>query len=149
MNLGFEIRNDMKTKTHVVRVFLVCLLAFGGQSKAQDHSAEDLARRAIERRAVEAVIWGMPEVNAELMLQAAVQAKAGFNQVVYWSRPVSWKNQTLTPNPDTIYLMPFYNTKDVGQMRTLRSRAALMMRGRPRWRMLVRQEWTRARAASI
>ena len=29
---------------------------------------------------------------------------------------MSWKNQTLTPNPDTIYLMPFYNTKDVGPM---------------------------------
>ena len=44
--------------------------------------------------------------------QAMVQAKGDFNQVVYWSRPVGWKNQTLTPNPDTIYLMPFYNTKD-------------------------------------
>ena len=33
-------------------------------------------------------------------------------QIVYWSRPLDWKNQTLTPNPDTIYFMPFYNTKD-------------------------------------
>ena len=30
--------------------------------------------------------------------------------------PSTWKNQTLTPNPDTIYLNPFYNTKDVGPM---------------------------------
>ena len=58
----------------------------------------------------------MPAVNAELMFQAMKDAKADFNQVVYWSRPVSWKNQTLTPNPDTIYLMPFYNTKDAGPM---------------------------------
>jgi hypothetical protein len=29
---------------------------------------------------------------------------------VYWSKPVNWKNQTLTPNPDTIYLNPFYDT---------------------------------------
>ena len=36
------------------------------------------------------------------------------NQVVYWSRPLDWHNQTLTPNPDAIYLMTFYNTKDVG-----------------------------------
>jgi hypothetical protein len=55
----------------------------------------------------------MPAVNAELMFQAMREAKADFNQVVYWSRPVSWKNRTLTPNPDTIYLNPFYNTKDV------------------------------------
>ena len=64
-------------------------------------------RRAIERRAVEAVIWGMPAVNAELMFEAMPAAKADFNQVVYWSRPINWKDQTLTPNPDTIYLNPY------------------------------------------
>jgi hypothetical protein len=58
----------------------------------------------------------MPAVNAELMFQAMRDANADFNQVVYWSRPVSWKNQTLSPNPDTIYLMPFFNTKDAGPM---------------------------------
>ena len=31
-------------------------------------SAGDLARRATERSAIEAVIWGMPAVNTELML---------------------------------------------------------------------------------
>ena len=85
-------------------------------AQSQPLSAEELARRTLERRAIEAVIWGMPAVNAELMFHAMKDAKADFNQVVYWSRPVSWKNQTLTPNPDTIYLMPFYNTKDVGPM---------------------------------
>ena len=79
-------------------------------------AAAQLAERSSYRRAVEAVIWGMPAVNAELMFQAMTDAKGDFNQVVYWSRPVSWKNQTLTPNPDTIYLMPFYNTKDAGPM---------------------------------
>lgn len=75
-----------------------------------------MTRRTIHRRAVEAVIWGMPAVNAELMFQAMAQAKGDFNQVVYWSRPLSWKNQTLTPNPDTIYVFPFFNTKDAGPM---------------------------------
>ncbi len=70
--------------------------------------------RTLQRRAVEAVIWGMPAVNAELMFEAMPAAKADFNQVVYWSRPINWKDQTLTPNPDTIYLNPYYNTKDVG-----------------------------------
>ena len=73
-------------------------------------SVADLARRTIERRAVEAVIWGMPAVNYERMLQAAIDNGAKLNQVVYWSRPVNWKDQTLTPNPDTIYLNPFYDT---------------------------------------
>ena len=41
---------------------------------AQNLSANDLTRRTIERRAVEAVIWGMPAVNYDLMLQAAIGA---------------------------------------------------------------------------
>jgi hypothetical protein len=79
-------------------------------------SPDDLLRRAIERRAIEILIWAMPAVNFELMCQATRQSKADFNQIVYWSRFLTWKNQTLTPNPTTIYLHPFYNTKDVGPM---------------------------------
>jgi hypothetical protein len=86
-----------------------------GSAHAQDFSPEDLTYRMIERRAVEAVIWGMPAVNYELMYQAMVrETEGGFNQIVYWSRLPDWRNQTLTPNPDAIYLMPFINTKDVG-----------------------------------
>ena len=72
--------------------------------------AADLADRITHSRAVEAVIWGIPAVNYERMLEAAKANGAKLNQVVYWSRPVNWKNQTLTPNPDTIYLNPFYDT---------------------------------------
>jgi hypothetical protein len=85
--------------------------------EAQTFSAQDIARRTVQRRAVEAVIWGMPAVNLDLMLQAMINsAKGKPNQIVYWSRLPDWKNQTLTPNPDVIYLMPFFNTKDVGPM---------------------------------
>jgi hypothetical protein len=79
---------------------------------AQTWSADDLARRTVERRAVEAVIWGMPAVNFQLMLQAFQSVQGAPNQVAYWSRPLDSKNQTLTPNPDTIYLMPFYDTRN-------------------------------------
>lgn len=77
-------------------------------------NAAELAERVIHRRAVEAVIWGMPAVNYDLMLQEAVKAGGGVNQIVYWSRLPGWKNQTLTPNPDSVYLMAFFNTKDAG-----------------------------------
>jgi len=71
----------------------------------------------MQRRAVEAVIWGMPAVNTDLMYQAmARETKGEWNQIVYWSRLLDWKNQTLTPNPDAIYLMPFFNTAEVGPM---------------------------------
>jgi hypothetical protein len=56
----------------------------------------------------------MPIVNFDLMYQAMARLEGGFNQIVYWSRLPDWKNQTLTPNPDSIYFMPFINTKDAG-----------------------------------
>ena len=85
--------------------------------RAQDFSSEELARRTIERRAVEAVNLGhaggqfRPDVPGDDR-----RPRANANQIVYWSRLPDWKNQTLTPNPDVIYLMPFFNTKDVGPM---------------------------------
>jgi hypothetical protein len=92
----------------------LALLCASGVVFAQDFSPDDLARRAIERRAVEAVNWGMSAVNFELLYQAMVEAGGAYDQVVYWSRLPDWKNQTLTPNPDTVYLFPFIDTKEVG-----------------------------------
>ncbi|HEY6368750.1 MAG TPA: DUF1254 domain-containing protein [Candidatus Binatia bacterium] len=84
--------------------------------KPKMFSSAELAERAIYRRAVEAVIWGMPAVNYDLLYHALLQAKGDFNQIVYWSHLPDWKNQTLTPNPDVIYVFPFFNTKDAGPM---------------------------------
>src|SRR5215831_16360983 len=77
----------------------------------------ELAERAIYRRAVEAAIWGMPAVNYQLMVdEMGRKVHGGFNQILYWSRLLDWKNQTLTPNPDVIYLMPFFNTSIAGPL---------------------------------
>ncbi len=57
----------------------------------------------------------MPAVNFDLMHRAMVrETGGGFNQIVHWSGLPDWKNQTLTPNPDSIYLMAFTDTKGVG-----------------------------------
>jgi hypothetical protein len=77
-------------------------------------SPAELADRALHRRAIDAVIWGLPAVNFDLMLRQLIKLGGAPNQIVFWSRPITWKNQTLTPNPDTIYFMPVFNTKDVG-----------------------------------
>ena len=82
-------------------------------SVAMAFSQEELANRTIERRAVEAVIWGIPAVNYDLMLQEMLRKTKGKpNQILYWSKPLDWHNQTLTPNPDAIYLMAFTDTRD-------------------------------------
>jgi hypothetical protein len=79
----------------------------------QSFSTDDLESRMIHRRAVEAVIWGMPAVNYDLMLQEMLSKTNGkVNQVIYWGRPLDSMNQTLTPNPDALYFMVFFNTKD-------------------------------------
>src|SRR5678815_1491778 len=101
-------------RTIALALGLLCAVPASG---IEQSTPNDLNSRTVEHRAVEAVIWGMPVVNFDLMYQAmSLQAKGSFNQIVYWSRLPDWKNQTLTPNPDVIYLMPFFNTKDVGPM---------------------------------
>ena len=84
---------------------------------AQNPSADEINRRLAEGRALEAAIWGMPAVNTDLMRQEMLTKTPGkVNQVIYWGRPLDWKNQTLTPNPDTLYFMAFYDTKTAGPM---------------------------------
>jgi hypothetical protein len=80
--------------------------------RAQNPTTDQLVRS----RAVEAVIWGMPAVNAELMYEQVLKAGSKVNQIIYWGRPLDWRNQTLTPNPDTLYFMGFYDTKAAGPM---------------------------------
>src|SRR5262245_6910102 len=90
----------------------LALMSVAAAAPAQG-SADDLNRRLIERRAVEAVIWGMPAVNYDLMRQEMLTKTPGkVGQVIYWGRPLDWRNQTLTPNPDALYFMTFFNTKD-------------------------------------
>jgi len=99
----------------MVRVVLAgfTLICAAASAPAQEFSSAELARRTIERRAVEAVIWGMPAVNYDLMLQEMLSKTNGkVNQIVYWGRPLDWHNQTLTPNPDTLYFMAFFDTRD-------------------------------------
>lgn len=101
-------------KNVVLATILVCAAT---SAHAQDFSANELARRTVERRVIEAVNWGIPAVNDDRMYQAIVNdAKGAFNQIVFWSGFADWKNQTLTPNPDVIYFKPFINTKDAGPM---------------------------------
>src|SRR5271155_5404655 len=108
---NYDRRTSMRIKTLAILISLCLPIAL----RAQTYTPDQLKERLTEQRAVEAVIWGMPAVNYDLMLQAMYNTTAGKqNEVVYWSKPVDWKNQTLTPNPDAIYFMVFFNTKEAG-----------------------------------
>ncbi len=95
------------------RIFATAtILVAAAAAQAADTPLDQANKKLMESRAVEAVIWGMPAVNYDLMLQEFKRIGGKENQIVYWSRPLDGNNQTLTPNPDSIYFMAFYNTKD-------------------------------------
>src|SRR5690242_16449402 len=85
-------------------------LLSAGAAAAQDHSAaQEVEERLARSRATEAVIWGMPAVNTLLMYDQMIAAGGKAGEIIYWGRPLDWHNQTLTPNPDTLYFMGFYD----------------------------------------
>jgi hypothetical protein len=78
----------------------LALICTSSLAQTQNFSSEDLARRTIERRAVEAAIWGMPLVNTDAMRQAYFRdVGAKYNDICYFSKPQDWKFQVTTPRP--------------------------------------------------
>ena len=91
----------------------LALICTSTSAQTQNFSSEDLARRTIERRAVEAAIWGMPLVNTGAMRQAYFRdVGAKYNDICYFSKPADWKFQVTTPNASTNYVYFNYNLKD-------------------------------------
>lgn len=72
---------------------------------AQSPSMDDLTRRTIERRAVEAAIWGMPAVYMAGIRRSLAGIGAGYNQVVYFSKPLEARHEFLTGNNQTPYVI--------------------------------------------
>lgn len=94
-------------------LFVLALVYAMAPAHAQNLSADDLARRTVERRAVEAAIWGMPLVNTDAMRQAYFRdVGAKYNDICYFSKPQDWKFQVTTPNASTNYVYFNYNLKD-------------------------------------
>jgi len=75
-------------------------------------SSADLAERTLQRRAVEAAIWGMPIVSFDAMRQAFFNAGAKYGDIVYLSKPADWQLQLTTPNSSSLYCYLNYNIKD-------------------------------------
>jgi hypothetical protein len=82
-------------------------------SPAQGPHPADFNRETLEQRAVTAAIWGMPIVSVYAMRQAYFRdAKANYNDIVFWSKPSDWKFQTATPTASPRYVYFNFNTKD-------------------------------------
>jgi hypothetical protein len=112
----------------------------------------ELTERFVYRRAVEAVIWGMPRSTTTSWYRRwSAGPKAPSTEIAYWSRLPDWKIQTLTPNPDAIYLTPYTNTARSGRWCSrshlpmkVRSPAPSWTAGNAPWRTSGRPARTRA-----
>ena len=78
-------------------------------------TSEQLVSRTVYRRAVDAVIWGVPAVTLDMMRQAYFRdAKASYNDIIWWPKGAGWQNQSLDVDTSVRYLYIFSNTKDDG-----------------------------------
>src|SRR5260221_9531116 len=100
-------------ETKVIPLATLAVLALNVSAK--DFSSEELQQRMLERRAVEAVIWGMPIVSLDAMRQAYFRdGQAKYNDIVWWPKGSGWKNQSLTVNTSVRYMYFFCNTREDG-----------------------------------
>jgi hypothetical protein len=101
-----------------IAIFVVAwatLAVLAPNVSAQDLALQGLDQRMLERRAVDAVIWGMPIISLDTMRQAYFRdGKAKYGDIIWWPKGNTWKNQSLTPNTSVRYLYVFFNTKDDG-----------------------------------
>ena len=98
----------MKPKlTHLASSFVLAAI-LSVPALAQEKNPRD-------NPAVEAAIWGMPIVSFDSMRQAFFSdAKATYGDIIFWSKPGSWKLQCLTPNTTVRYVFSFINTSKAG-----------------------------------
>jgi hypothetical protein len=75
-------------------------------------ATDDVKDRMIERRAIEAAVWGMPIVNFQAMRDGLKKdAGVGFNDVAYNSKVQTWRMRVTTNNNTTPYTLAFWNVK--------------------------------------
>ncbi len=72
----------------------------------------ELARHTLQRRAVEAAIWGMPIVSVDAMRRGFFGVGGKYGDIAYFSKPADWKFQLTTPNSSSLYVYFNFNLKD-------------------------------------
>ena len=117
------LRTNAKKKATARRVEFLCAFIIGLVALTQSATAQnakpftskELESRTVYRRAVDAVIWGVPAVNLDMMRQAYFRdAKASYNDIVWWPNASGWENQSLDVDTSVRYLYFFCNTKSDG-----------------------------------
>jgi hypothetical protein len=67
-------------------------------------SAQELELRTIAHRAVDAALWGMPAASMAAFRRSLAGVGAGYNEVLYFSKPLEARHEFLTANNNTPYV---------------------------------------------
>jgi hypothetical protein len=98
----------MKPRARALAVALLAVAAIG----ARGYTPQELAHRTLQRRAVDAAIWGMPIVSVAAMRQSYFRdANAEYDDILFWSKPADWRFQFTTPNASSRYVYFNFNLK--------------------------------------
>jgi len=112
---GIGVKAAKKLFGSIVTFALVSVSASVEAQQAPASKFSTAATRMVERRAVDAAIWGMSIVSLDALRQAYFRdARAKYGDIIWWPKASTWKNQSLTPNTSLRYLYIFVNTKDDG-----------------------------------
>ena len=77
-------KNCKLTKS-ILAVVAIAVLTVPSMVFAQTFSLEELDSRRVERRAVDAAIWGMPTINFDAMRQAYLRdGEAKYGDIIWW-----------------------------------------------------------------
>src|SRR5208337_1869452 len=107
----------MQKLASAVFIGLLLLAHPAAAQTAKAFTPQELASRTVYRRAVDAIIWGVPAVNLDMMRQAYFRdGKASYNDIVWWPKGGTWKNQSLDVDTSVRYLYIFSNTQNDGPM---------------------------------
>ena len=105
----------MRTLTSALFIGLLLLAHPVTAQNIKPFTSEELATRTVYRRAVDAVIWGVPAVTLDMMRRAYFRdAKATYNDIVWWPKGSAWQNQSLDTDTSVRYMYLFCNTKSDG-----------------------------------
>ena len=98
--------------TTIVFVFLLHCFSAPPLAAQVDKESQSLEYQLALQRGTQAVIWGVPAVSMKAFFQSMQGLGAGYQDIVYVSKPFVSRHGFLTANNNVPYVAVFLNTKD-------------------------------------
>jgi hypothetical protein len=98
--------------TLVAFALLFHFASAGPLAAADRKSSESLEYQLALQRGTQAVIWGLPAVSMKFFFRGMQALGAGYQDVVYVSKPFVSRHGFITANNNVPYVAVFLNTKD-------------------------------------